>query len=138
MKNKSALKFIRDEVYRAHFWFGYGDALKYKKLLFKILGEEADDFLEDIEKVQGRYYSINNTGRRVVLVWVNDPKDLGNLAHEISHLVFDTFIYKGIPLLDETTEPFAYYIEFCFDKCLEVINKPKNDRTTLQKDKKKR
>lgn len=136
MKNKSDLKFIRDEVYKRHFWFGYGDLSGKKGLLRKILGESeesVESFLAHIATVSGTHYFEMIGHSRLVILWVKNPKNIPAIAHELTHLIHEGFLYLNIPMSEDNSEPLAYYMESCFAKCLDVINKPKNAKPNVQK-----
>lgn len=56
----------------------------------------------------------------VVGYFVNNP---AVLSHELSHAVISLFSYIGMPINEETTEPFAYILEYLMDQCLDMLEK---------------
>ena len=54
-------------------------------------------------------------------------KDMGVLVHELSHHIHCTFDDKDIPVNWDTSEVFAYYMEFLLNQILEAW-KPKKKR----------
>ncbi|QPL10939.1 hypothetical protein PP754_gp098 [Pectobacterium phage Possum] len=49
--------------------------------------------------------------------------NLAVLSHELSHAVISLFAYIGMPINEETTEPFAYMLEYLTDQCLDILEK---------------
>jgi len=120
-------KWIEDPIYKSHFWFCYGDREDLKNFLlkkkYKKFKVDNIEFLNS-STVDGAYFTIKDDD----YVWIQDV-DLGVLVHELSHKHGATLVGRGMNFNDQTREAFAYYLEYCFNACLNFIkDSQKKDR----------
>ena len=62
-------------------------------------------------------------------------KDLGVLCHEITHMCHGRLYAIGLPLADNNTEAYAYYITYIFNKCVLALDKLRKCTKTSRKKK---
>lgn len=58
------------------------------------------------------------------MVYLPNP-DEGALLHELTHLIFEMFEMKGIPINNDNQEIFAYTLEYFFTEGQKFLNKIK-------------
>lgn len=51
----------------------------------------------------------------------NSPFWIASLAHEVFHAVEDCMDYYGVPHTDDSSEAWAYYLDFVLRRCLELL-----------------
>ncbi len=124
-------KFISDPVYKAHFWMCYGEHDKFARF---VKSKSVDKEVHNLQQ--------NNANGKVVkcddnifFVWV-ESADLTVLAHELIHYMACTLGTRGLELNPTTEEAFAYYFEFLFEECRNVLKKrPTKKKTGGKNDK---
>lgn len=62
-------------------------------------------------------------GRAGTFIWVDDPKQLDVLVHECVHAANDLLNKRGIRFDADNDEPYAYYVQYLFNKCREFLLK---------------
>jgi len=118
-KTKAPIKelFVFDEVYRVALNVVIcSDTTEWDRWLDDIKFDKSERL--DHTKVDGIYYRLlpehcNGSNGNLIMI---KTKNFPVLIHEISHLIFQVFDEKGVPLRLENDEAFAYYLEFWFNK----------------------
>jgi len=55
------------------------------------------------------------------LIWVRKKSDIASLVHECVHAAQAVLVHRGIDCNEVGSEPMAYYIQYVFNKCREVL-----------------
>lgn len=110
---------IHDNVYRVTLYFIVGSERdKCKAWLVKNFGDVSDlNFNEPV----GAKTMWHEDNHKKVAIWLSDSKNLGYLVHELTHIVHRILSYRGLKLTDETEEAYAYYTEFWFNSCKQIL-----------------
>ena len=115
--SKEIVLFDFDEVYRVALNVVICQDRKMWDKWLDDIGFTADRI--DHERVNGCYYRIlpdnNSAGANSNVIFLR-TKNLSDLLHECTHLVFNQFAEKGVPIRVENDEAFAYYLEYWFNK----------------------
>lgn len=126
--------FLYEPVFKENFWISYNvkreDVLRAAKK-HNVVGFEIS------EEVTGKMFSCgkrNNNGGRVVdmsliWIWVSEP-DIPALAHECVHAVTDMFEERGMSLDFNSSEAYAYMVEWLMRETLEDYNCRKKNKKT--------
>jgi len=104
-----------DRVYRSWVVVVIGTAEEF----IKFMDGTTYKYCEDLQPNSSGYCITLNgdnttNGNYATIIWLK-RKEYACLVHELSHLVMQIFDDKGVPLRNENTEAFAYYIEFWFN-----------------------
>lgn len=68
----------------------------------------------------------DDEGLHIIIIYIrkwrrNSPFATATLAHEVFHAVEDCMDYYGLPHSDDSSEAWAYYLDFVMRKCLEAL-----------------
>lgn len=93
------------------------------------------DFLKSVEKGDISAYDglVVNIGYGNNVLWVqslvNNPDDIGTLAHEAFHVTYDILKRVGIPLSNDSEEAYSYLIGYITECVGRVMQTKKKDTT---------
>lgn len=105
-KIKKLFKKFKDPIYKNEVWLlvNYTPE-EYKKFLVK----KKLDFDFNIKYDEGGTTKFEGG---LIIVWLRRHIDYYILTHEVCHLVFYMFEFKGIPIREENSEVFCYSVEY--------------------------
>ena len=104
------------------FWFCVGSFKDFRKFV-KSKGARIEDDGED-----GDYVEVTTVESTTIFLRANDKECL---VHELIHHLTRLATSRGLPLSMDTTEAYAYYMEFIFTACNNFLNEKK--KTTKHK-----
>ena len=112
MKKKPTFKIFNCGVYPYDILFTVGSSkeeiVSYLKRKVKYVLDEEEQKSLEIENQSGRTVRLKNNA---MIVWVKTPY-LPVIVHELFHVVEMTMLKIHLPLNDDTSEPFAYLMEY--------------------------
>lgn len=116
---------IKDPIYKAPLVLYVGDAVKCEKYI-------AQKFHAQIA-IEGHSYGmctfkiVGDNGYYANYIWMprwkNNVEYISMLAHEMIHVMCNTFDRVGINIDNNNDEPAAYYMELLFKTALNKLNK---------------
>lgn len=119
-----------DKVYRVWVVLVIGEYEDFKQFL------KDCTYTEDYEDGNAGaciYLNDENTtnGNRCFIVYMH-RWEVACLVHELTHLAMMIFVDKGVPIGDENTEAYAYYVEYWFNEMQRARRKLPAGRTVQQ------
>lgn len=92
-------------------------------------------YVDDMLDAKGMCIDLNPTnnkaGQYAFVVWLKTFNE-ASLVHELSHLVMFCFTQIGVPISQDNTEAFAFYLEYWHTEMLKVRRRLPNGRSPTQ------
>lgn len=112
-----------DEVYGAEFVLvSDGTPAQFARFMHS----HYDKSYELDEDLKGQCCCLTDHGIYTVVIYIkhfprNSPFWTASLAHEVFHAVENIMDYYGVPHTDDSSEAWAYYLDFVLRRCLELL-----------------
>lgn len=92
----------------------------------RFMHKHYDKLYELDEDLKGQCLARVDRGLHTVIIYIrqwyrNSPACTATLAHEVFHAVEEVMDYYGVPHTDDSSEAWAYYLDFVLRRCLELL-----------------